>query len=937
MGRCQGAHRRSARRLTLLVSLMANLLALLALTGCAENVAPNAVLMQDEWEYKAGFQPEWLSQPSSGWTATTLPRGFEVPQDLPSWPAYVTLRHKLPPKVHEWAEEGKGITFRSGRVSDVSWLYIDDTLLESYGSVTPYSSGLYRHYLLEIPSALILERPQPYLYMVLYSDGIYPLKFEGLRTIVGVSRDVYTRHYLWEIYLFSLLGIYLVVGLYHLVLYFYRPADVKNLFFALFCPSVSFYFFFRSFSRDLVFGNEAMLRLRTEYIVLVIASLFFSWFSILLFKRPRHSLAQKQVPTTLKQLRLTTLENRLERFDRRLITVTTSISFGLILIMAFAGYRWMRIALFSWQAMGFLTFAYILYRIVLKFIHGETWARPMVIGFFIFFFGTFRDMLAVHGYSVIELGSASTAFLFFVLSIALALARQFRDVYQEVDDLSVHLDQKVQERTLELEQAKSVAEESSRIKSTFLAHLSHEIRTPLHGMLGLGELLLQSPVTFEQRSMLKLMQSLGQNFLQLLNDVLTTAKLEAGKLELHPQPFDLHASIRQVCSIFELGMGRAQVQFHFTRHEDVPRVVKGDSGRLRQIMANLLSNAFKFTQRGDIWLEVSPGPDAQPEDKVQLRVSVKDTGIGVTPEFQSRIFESFAQADSSMSRIYGGSGLGTTIANHLVSMMSGSIGLRSPIREADENGGPGSEFWFTVVLERVPVEQWASVQEDVILPPDSSGKVNVQDLMDSQRGILERPPTRKLESLAAESLKTPERTEESGEAAPQVVDGNTSDAGPVASQSEAEQPGLNTSPALPEALPVRPFRNSSPSSLRGLSVLVAEDNAINQLIMKRLLLGMGHQVEIANDGMEAVSKAKASRYDLIFMDIQMPNLNGFEAAEAIRAECGREVPIIALTANAFPEDVARGEQVGMNSFLAKPCTRDELRETIERWTIGRKS
>lgn len=924
------------------------LLACLLLTGCIDALAPDVRRVTQGWEYQPGFRPEMLSPGSTGWQPTPVTRTFEVPKDLPSWPAYVTLRHQVPDEVLRWASVHQVITLRSGRASDVSMLYLNDKMLARRGQIAPYVSGLYRHYLVDIPSDDLLAVSHPYLYLVIYSDGTLPLKFEGQSTVLGVTHDVYAHHYFWELYLFSLLAIYLVVGLYHLVLFFYRIADRRNLFFALFCPTVSYYFFFRSFSRELIFGDHTLFRLKSEYCSLVLSSLFFLWFCYYLFRPQKHSLSHQQVPTTPRELSHASFEKRLEAWDKLAATVITGVSSLLLILIFVGGYPTMRLALFCWQGIAFITLSYILYRLIFKLLKGETWSRPMLIGVAIFFAGTFKDMLAVHGLAPIDLGAASTAFLAFVLSIAVALARQFRDIYREVDELSVHLDQKVRARTLELEQAKEEAEESSRIKSSFLAHLSHEIRTPLHGMLGLTELLLQSRPTVEQKNLLELLYSSGKNFLQLLNDVLTTSKLEAGRLELHPEPFRFRHSIEQVCRTFELGMAQSRVRFSVEIDPKLPDVFKGDSGRLQQIIANLLSNAFKFTRVGSVSMTLQELPNtALQEHELQLLVRVRDSGVGVPEHFQSRIFESFAQADSSMSRIYGGTGLGTTIASQLVQMMHGQLGLKSPLRQEDSDGGPGSEFWFTVRMERVPVSQWPAVQERTRMGVTTGSETEEQTRGETGESAaasgsvvdpLDAPlnpapgdgqpvPTtpRASSPTAANTPATASAPETAGESL----------AGAASRSERREFPGM-VQPSTPTPRISALLSESRPDVPQtGLRVLVAEDNAINQLIMKRFLLGMGHSVEIAVDGQDAVSKAETNAYDMIFMDIQMPHLNGFEATEAIRARVNRDVPIIALTANAFPEDIARGTSAGMNDLLAKPCTREELREVIARWSTGR--
>ncbi len=389
-------------------------------------------------------------------------------------------------------------------------------------------------------------------------------------------------------------------------------------------------------------------------------------------------------------------------------------------------------------------------------------------------------------------------------------------------------DRKQAEATLEA--ARHAADAASRAKSEFLANMSHEIRTPLHGVLGMAALLLDTPLTASQRDQLQAIHGSGLALLDIINDILDFSKIDAGKLSLEALDFDPRALVRDTLEVVALRAREKGLTLTARVADAVPAALRGDPGRLRQILLNLVSNAVKFTEVGEVAVAVEVTADG--EDEVTLRCNVEDTGVGIAPEAQSRLFESFTQSDSSTTRRFGGTGLGLAICRRLVTLMGGEIGLRSA-------PGVGSAFWFTARLAHA------------IAP-----------------------------------------------------------LGPAAPAASASLP------SLPRA-----------------SILIAEDNLVNQRVAAAMLGKLGQQVEVASNGREAVERARAGHHDLILMDCQMPEVDGFAATRTIRGEEreGRRVPIIAMTAFAMKGDRERCIEAGMDDYIAKPMPIDQLAQVLARW------
>ena len=386
----------------------------------------------------------------------------------------------------------------------------------------------------------------------------------------------------------------------------------------------------------------------------------------------------------------------------------------------------------------------------------------------------------------------------------------------------------------DLVRAREQAEQAARMKAEFLANMSHEIRTPLNGIIGLTDILMETSFSEEQRHYVRLVQNSGNTLLTVVNDILDFSKIGAGKLDIEEVTFDIGEVVTEQANL--MAARASEKNITLTTHVDLrlPHALRGDAGRVGQVLLNLLNNAIKFTDHGSINIHAQT---MELDDvRAVARISVTDSGMGIDPEAQARLFTPFTQADGSTARRFGGTGLGLSICKRLVELMGGTI-------EVASEPGEGSTFWFTLPLARAP----------------------------------------------AETVEVP------------------------------------MAPA-PAKLPAGAWRGR---------VLVAEDNAVNQLIAATMLKGRGYAAHTVANGVEALAALELERYDLVLMDCQMPEMDGFDATRSIRAKEQQanagHLPIVALTANAMREDAMRCRASGMDDHLAKPIKRAQLGAALERW------
>lgn len=796
-------------------------------------------------------------------------------------------------------------------------LYVNNQIVSRNGAVGTSKEDYTPHWL---PSTFALDDiDSDSLVIVLqisnfdHSKGgaYYPIK-------LGSTEKLFNERAIEYGYAFVLTGALLMGGLFFFGLYLFGRHETTILYFSLFCIIYSY--------RIIGFGSYPLhfllpdlpwiVTLKLEYITLFLSGYIFGMYTLNLY--PRES-------------------------SKKLVYLLSGISLlfiGITLLFPPSFFTQLVTPYFA-ILVSYILYAFYVY--IRAVVNDSPGAKYALISTGSVFFVFLYEILAYFGFTERTLLLNFSGYLFFFFFQSLILSFRFAN---------------------SLKLAKEKAEESSIAKSQFLSTMSHEIRTPLNAVIGLSGLLSESKLSDQQKEYSKIINQSGENLLGIINNILDYSKIESGKLELADIDFNIRAAVEQVLDLISSTNKNPDLELLYSVDDSVPDFVIGDSNRVQQVLINLLSNALKFTESGEIYISVNMIPDES--EGIRLEFKVKDTGIGIAEDQMHRLFQSFSQVDPSSTRKYGGTGLGLVISKKLVEAMGGSISVLS-------NENVGSTFSFSIEVEKSQIIsdlESSNIFKDksVFILDDNQTNLKILKSQLAKAGIksttYDKPKDlindiEKLDSFdfGILDMQMPEIT--GVQVATEIRKKWTKAKLPLVLLSSIHNEEVEKYKELFHLHLSKPIKhtallrnleriyqsnnkkgikkyvsNYQENSFKAeLSILIVEDNLINQKVLIRILDKLDLKADIANNGIEALKLNRSKKYDLIFMDMEMPEMDGIDATkQLLSSKSDQKKPtIIAVTANARIEDKELCLSVGMKDFLSKPVTTEMIKKTLIKW------